>query len=61
MTLSLGCHSCHCKSRMMDNEPDKSNKNGHLNVEERAVTANSQEIACCCDKKYKGIKGLKMH
>ena len=45
----------------MDNEPEISSTSGHLNVEERAATANSQEIACCCGKECKGMKGLKMH
>ena len=59
--VSLGRHSWRCKSRMMDNEPKNSSTSGHLNVEERAIIANSQEIACCCGKKCKGMKGLKMH
>ena len=59
--VSLGRHSWRCKSRVMDNEPDNSSTSGHLNVEERAVIANSQEITCCCGKERKGMKGLKMH
>ena len=59
--VPLGRHSWRCKSRMMDNEPEISSTSGHLNVEERVVIANSQEIACCCGKKCKGMKGLKMH
>ena len=57
----LGHHSWRCKSRMMDNEPKSSSTSGHLNVEERAIIGNSQEIVCCCGKKCKGMKGLKMH
>ena len=59
--VSLGRHSWRCKSRMMDNEPEISSASGHLNVEERAVIANSQELACSCGKNCKGMKGLKMH
>ena len=59
--LSLGRHSSRCKSRIMDNEPDISQTSGYLNVEERAVIANSQEIASYCGKKCTGMKGLKVH
>ena len=40
--VSLGRHSWRCKSRMMDNEPEMSSTSGHLNVEDRAVIANTQ-------------------
>ena len=51
--VSLGRHLWRCKSRMMDNEPNISHTSGYLNVEERAVIANSQEIACWCGKSAK--------
>ena len=47
--------------RMIDKEPEISHTNGYLNVEEKEIIANSQEIACCCGKKCRGMNGLKMH
>ena len=58
--MSLGRrHSWCCKSQMIDNEPDMSHTSGYLNVEEKAIFANNQDIACCCGKKCKGMEGLK--